>query len=185
MSGSPHSAPFVSLDLKKLLPRKKASGGGGSEGGSGRGGGGKMSELPFTERELIQQCQREYETAAAHGGQEALDACFRLSWALVHSREPADVQRGIELAEALTDSGGLEQRDLLYLVAVGKFRQRKYIEARKTLKGLMQVHPEFRQAETLLEACEHEIVKDGLVGVGAGAAIAAVAAIAIAALSRR
>lgn len=42
----------------------------------------------------------------------------RLSWALVHSREPADVQRGIELAEALTDSGGLEQRDLLYLVAV-------------------------------------------------------------------
>ncbi len=126
---------------------------------------------------------------------------------------------------------------------MGKFRQRKYIEARKTLKGLMQVrgmhavvaagacaagsstaagtlhvaplcpllcplphglsslfipsapvlqpatclqvHPEFRQAETLLEACEHEIVKDGLVGVGAGAAIAAVAAIAIAALSRR
>lgn len=48
-----------------------------------------------------------------------------------------------------------------------------------------QVHPEFRQAESLLEACEHEIVKDGLVGVGAGAAIAAVAAIAIAALSRR
>lgn len=36
----------------------------------------------------------------------------------MHSREPADVQRGIELAEALTDSGGLEQRDLLYLVAV-------------------------------------------------------------------
>ena len=28
------------------------------------------------------------------------------------------MQRGIELAEALTDSGGLEQRDLLYLVAV-------------------------------------------------------------------
>lgn len=42
----------------------------------------------------------------------------RLSWALVHSRDPPDVQRGIELAEALTDSGGLEQRDLLYLVAV-------------------------------------------------------------------
>lgn len=39
-----------------------------------------MSELPFTERELIQQCQREYETAAAHGGQEALDACFRCGW---------------------------------------------------------------------------------------------------------
>ena len=80
---SPHShRSHLQLDLKKLLPRKKASGGGGSEGGSGRGGGGKMSELPFTERELIQQCQREYETAAAHGGQEALDACFRCGWAI-------------------------------------------------------------------------------------------------------
>jgi hypothetical protein len=36
----------------------------------------------------------------------------------VHSRDSSDVQRGIELAEALTDSPGLEQRDLLYLVAV-------------------------------------------------------------------
>ena len=52
------------------------------------------------------------------------------------------------------------------------------------LEPLEQVHPEFRQAETLLEACEHEIVKDGLVGVGAGAAILAVATIAIAALRR-
>ena len=39
----------------------------------------------------------------------------------MHSRETADVQRGIELAEALTDSGGLEQRDLLYLVAVRRW----------------------------------------------------------------
>jgi hypothetical protein len=63
-----------------------------------------------------------------------------LAWALVHSREGgADVQRGIELAEALTDGRGVEQRDLLYLVAVGRYRQRKYIEARKTLKGLLEV----------------------------------------------
>ena len=63
----------------------------------------------------------------------------RLAWALVHSRRPGEVQRGIGLAEALTDSEGLEQRDLLYLVAVGRWRQRKYIEARRTLRGLMQV----------------------------------------------
>jgi hypothetical protein len=35
----------------------------------------------------------------------------------------------------------------------------------------LQVYPEFRQAEALLEHCEHEIVKDGLIGVGAGAAV--------------
>lgn len=50
----------------------------------------------------------------------------------------------------------------------------------------MQVYPEFRQAETLLEHCEKEIVKDGLIGVGAGAAvIGVVAAVAAAALSKR
>jgi hypothetical protein len=158
------------------------------------------------------------------------------------------VQRGIELAEALTDSEGLEQRDLLYLVAVGRWRQRKHIEARRTLRGLMQVgrggvagcgvvwrdeaargegrimlqqradlpgsgtrapqlhrcrlplpalawpapycpapqvYPEFRQAEALLEACDREIIKDGLVGVGAGLSIlGAVAAIAVAAMRK-
>lgn len=48
-----------------------------------------------------------------------------------------------------------------------------------------QVHPEFRQAEALLEACDKEILKDGLVGLGAGAAIVGgIAAIAIAAMRR-
>ncbi|EFN52415.1 hypothetical protein CHLNCDRAFT_138900 [Chlorella variabilis] len=173
MATAPEPFIKVPLDWKKLLPGKK------------RDVNRDMADLPYTEPELIQQCQKEYEEAAQHGGQEALDACFRLSWALVHSQVPGEVQRGIELAEALTDSAGLDQRDLLYLVAVGKYRQRRYIEARRTLKGLMQVHPEFRQAEGLLEACDREIVKDGLVGVGAGAAIlGAVAAIAVAAMRK-
>ena len=79
-----------------------------------------------------------------------------------------------------------DQRDLLYLLAVGRFRQRKYLEARRTLRSLMEVHPDFRQADSLLEACESEIIKDGLVGVGAGAAIlGVVGAIAVAALRKR
>jgi hypothetical protein len=49
-----------------LLPARK-------EGDVERG----MGDLPYTEAELIRQCQREYETAAEHGGQDALDACFR------------------------------------------------------------------------------------------------------------
>jgi hypothetical protein len=48
------------------------------------------------------------------------------------------------------------------------------------------VSPEFRQAQTLLEACEKEILKDGMVGLGAGAAIVAgvVAGIAMAAMRK-
>lgn len=66
-----HSAPVqVSVpNWRGLLPERK-------EGDVERG----MGDLPYTEAELIRQCQREYETAAEHGGQDALDACFR--WVL-------------------------------------------------------------------------------------------------------
>jgi hypothetical protein len=51
-----------------------------------------MACLPVTDPELITQCQTEYEDAAQHGGQEAVDACYRLAWALVHSSEKKDVK---------------------------------------------------------------------------------------------
>lgn len=91
LSSSPLLPP--QLDLKKLLPRKRSSSGGSAAGG------GKMGEqLPWTERELIQQCQREYETAAAHGGQEALDACFRWGALLLAGAVPAVVGKWLGAA---------------------------------------------------------------------------------------
>ncbi len=39
------------------------------------------------------------------------------------------------------------------------------------------MYPEFRQAEALADACDKEVIKDGLVGLGAGAAIIAVVGI--------
>ena len=58
-------------------------------------------------------------------------------------------------------------------------------QARRVLKALLEERPDFRQAETLLEACDREVLKDGLVGVGAGAALlGAVAAIAVAAMRK-
>ena len=143
--------------------------------------------LPHTDAALVAQCQRDYESAASMGGQQALDACFRcllsvrppfvvlamwclpslslipcwpplhrLSWALVHSPAPANIKRGLDLAEALLDGlpeggggggvGGsegdaegpppLDSRDLRYLLAVGKYRQRRYIEVQHVLRGL-------------------------------------------------
>lgn len=53
--------------------------------------------------------------------QEALDACFRLAWALVHSPARAHIARGIEIAEAMSDHpGGLDARDIIYLVRGGR-----------------------------------------------------------------
>ena len=71
---------------------------------------------------------------------------------------------------------GTERRELLYLRAVGQFRSNRNLDSRKTLKGILVEYPDFRQAESLLESVEHEVVVDGLVGVGAGAAIIGVVA---------
>lgn len=65
----------------------------------------------------------------------------------------------------------VSRRELLYLLAVGQYRKGDYLEARTTLQGLVGSHPDFRQAETLLDHVENSIVKDGLIGLGAGAAI--------------
>lgn len=104
----------------------------------------------------------------------------------MHSHSKTDIGVGLELLQALLSAEGTDKRELRYLTAVGQYRLRRELEARRTLKAVLEEHPDFRQAETLLEACEREIVKDGLVGVGAGVAVlGVVAAIAAAALKKK
>lgn len=96
--------------------------------------------LPETDAELIARCRAEYEAIAQQGGQEAQDACYRYAWALVHGPKKANVTLGLDLCEAMLTNGGDEdKRELLYLLAVGKYRQKKFIECRRTLKGLKEV----------------------------------------------
>ncbi|KAG7671605.1 hypothetical protein Ndes2526B_g09233 [Nannochloris sp. 'desiccata'] len=142
--------------------------------------------LPYTDKDHIQLLQQEYESAAVHGGREAVEKCFNLTWALVHSYQKHDASRGLELISALLTSDAAETRELLYLRAVAQFRLRHYLDSRNTLKSLLEQYPDFRQAQALLDAVEHEVVKDGLIGVGAGAAIIGiVASIAVAAMKKR
>jgi len=109
-----------------------------------------------------------------------------LTWALVHSHEKHDASRGLELISALLTSDAAETRELLYLRAVAQFRLRHHLDSRTTLRSLLEQYPDFRQAQALLDAVEHEIVKDGLIGVGAGAAIIGiVASIAVAAMKKK
>lgn len=107
-------------------------------------------------------------------------------WALVHSRDKKDVRRGEELIEAMLSAEDANDRELNYLKAVGEFRLNHFLAARKTLKSTLELYPEFRQAESLLDSVESELVKDGLVGLGAGAVVVgAIAAIAALSSGRR
>ncbi len=57
------------------------------------------------------------------------------------------------------------------MLAVGCYRQGKYVEARRSLKEVLLVSPDFRQAETLQAAVDDKILREGLLGVGVGAAV--------------
>jgi hypothetical protein len=48
-------------------------------------------------------------------------------------------RRGLELCEAMLTGGSADQRELLYLVAVSKYRQKRFIECRRSLKSLLEV----------------------------------------------
>ncbi|CAN1250556.1 Mitochondrial fission 1 protein A [Linum perenne] len=117
---------------------------------------------------------------------------MRLSWALVHSKQPEDVQRGIAMLESnLQTSLGsttspLKQREKLYLLAIGYFRSSEYSRSREVVEECLKIEPEWRQAQTLKKAIEDRVTKDGVIGIGiAATAVGLVAGGIAAALARR
>ncbi|KAH9299600.1 hypothetical protein KI387_031282, partial [Taxus chinensis] len=116
------------------------------------------------------------------------ESIMRLSWALVHSRQAVDVQRGIAMLEVALDNGGgpLQRREILYLLAVGHFRAGDYSRSRRYIDQALQIAPDFRQALTLKKLIEDKITKDGVIGIGlAATAVGIVAGSLVAALARK
>ncbi|CAN1170490.1 Mitochondrial fission 1 protein A [Linum perenne] len=113
---------------------------------------------------------------------------MRLSWALVHSKQPEDVQRGIAMLETSlgNTTSPLKQREKLYLLAIGYFRSSEYSRSREVVEECLKIEPEWRQAQTLKKAIEDRVTKDGVIGIGiAATAVGLVAGGIAAALARR
>ncbi|KAF6142885.1 hypothetical protein GIB67_022764 [Kingdonia uniflora] len=93
---------------------------------------------------------------------------MRLSWALVHSRQPEDVQRGIAMVEATLASAATaeQKREKLYLLAVGHYRSGDYARSRQLLERCLEIAPDSRQALALKKTVEDRIAKDGVIGIG-------------------
>lgn len=120
--------------------------------------------------------------------QKTLHPPNRLVWTLVHSTWLSDARRGRELAEALASDPGAEPgavRDLLYLQAVAAHKLGDNVGARRLLTSLLATSPHCRQATALKTAVDDAVVRDGLVGLGVGAALVAAAGFAIASFMRR
>ncbi|KAF8396231.1 hypothetical protein HHK36_017845 [Tetracentron sinense] len=114
-------------------------------------------------------CEREVANDNGVSDELRNESIMRLSWALVHSRQPEDVQRGIAMLEALhfllafslhgfiglqyclelnnsplaallaNSSSPLQLREKLYLLAVGHYRSGDYSTSRQLVEQCLEV----------------------------------------------
>ncbi|KAE9462190.1 hypothetical protein C3L33_05918, partial [Rhododendron williamsianum] len=145
--------------------------------------------IPWSDGDIVVGCEREVAEAEKGSSDELKSECImRLSWALVHSRRPEDVQRGIAMLEASLAgvSSPLQVREKLYLLGVGYYRSGDYSRSRQLAERCLEIAPDWRQALTLKKAIEDRITKDGVIGVGiAATAIGLLAGGIVAAVSRK
>ncbi|KAJ8760117.1 hypothetical protein K2173_010973 [Erythroxylum novogranatense] len=146
-------------------------------------------QIPWCDRDIICGCEREI-AEAAKGDSDDLknESIMRLSWALVHSRHPEDVQRGIAMLEAslANSSPPLQQREKVYLLAVGYYRSGDYARSRQLVERCLEIAADWRQALVLKKTIEDRIAKDGVIGIGITAtAVGLIAGGIAAAVSRK
>ncbi|KAK1439544.1 hypothetical protein QVD17_05364 [Tagetes erecta] len=145
--------------------------------------------IPWCDSDIVHGFEREVAEAEKGSSDEDKSACLlRLSWALVHSRRPEDVQRGIAMLEGSLSSTSdpLQVREKMYLLAVGYYRSGDYPRSRGLVDRCLEIAPDWRQAINLKKSIEDHIKKDGVIGIGiAATAVGLVAGGLAAALSRR
>ncbi|AQK93178.1 Mitochondrial fission 1 protein A [Zea mays] len=122
--------------------------------------------IPWCDRDLIAGCEGELVNAVNE--EQRNESLMRLSWALVHSRQTDDVNRGISMLQASLDNSAspLQTREKLYLLAVGFYRIGDYSKSRQLADRCLEIQADWRQAISLKKAIEDKIAKDGLIGIG-------------------
>ncbi|CAI9778270.1 unnamed protein product [Fraxinus pennsylvanica] len=126
-------------------------------------------QIPWCNSDIVSGCEREVAEAEKGSSDELKSECItRLSWALVHSKRPEDVQRGIAMLEALLAgyNSPMQLRERLYLLAVGYYRSGEYSRSRQLVEDCLEIVPDWRQAFTLKKTIENKITKDGVIGIG-------------------
>ncbi|KAM3358125.1 mitochondrial fission 1 protein A-like [Capsicum galapagoense] len=124
-------------------------------------------QLPWCD--IVVGYEKEVEDATTGALDEGKnESIMRLSWALVHFKQPQDMQRGIAMLEAslANSSSPLQQREKLYLLAVGFYKSGKYSRSRELTDQCLEIAPDWTQALSLKKAIEDRIIKDGVIGKG-------------------
>ncbi|RZC84295.1 hypothetical protein C5167_047077 [Papaver somniferum] len=120
------------------------------------------SSLSYLDQ-CLEDCERDITEAGDDAPNEVKNEnIIELSWALVHTRQPEDVQRGIALLE-----GGLTQlqiRDMLYIRSLGHYISRDFIKSLNGVCQCLQDAPDFWQGWYLRRTLLNRTETDGLLG---------------------
>ncbi|XP_027174296.1 mitochondrial fission 1 protein A-like [Coffea eugenioides] len=125
--------------------------------------------LPKCNRDIILGCEKEVAEVENTGTDEQkIESIMRLSWALVHSTQLEDVQRGITMLEAsLSGTNSPSQKsEKLYLLSVGCYRSGEYSRSLQLVEKCLEIKPDWRQALYLEKTVIEQITKDGVIGIG-------------------
>ncbi|KAJ8648773.1 hypothetical protein MRB53_001796 [Persea americana] len=154
--------------------------------------------IPWCDQDIIVALEKEVAIGGSGVSEDAKkESIMRLSWGLVHSKRPEDVQWGIAMLEFMfntyslsaslnSSSSPMEKREKLYLLAVGHYRSGDYSRSRQLVERCLETAPDWRQGLTLKKVIEDKIAKDGLIGIGiAATAVGLLAAGIAAAVSRK
>ncbi|KAG6500854.1 hypothetical protein ZIOFF_040712 [Zingiber officinale] len=139
--------------------------------------------IPWCDRDIIAGCERE--VAESDSSETKNECLMRLSWALVHSRHPEDVNRGIAMLEASLDSSAspLQTREKLYLLAVGFYRNGDYLRSRQILEQCLQMVQ--NSGKIVHMSLMPFLFLDGMIGIGIAATGVGLLVAGIAALATR
>jgi len=100
---------------------------------------------------------------------------FEYAMALIRSRYPTDIMRGVNELEDLCSTGDpTARRDYLFYLAVGNTKLKEYDQAQKCVKQFLNVESTNRQAQELEKIIKERLTREGLIGIGiiGGAALA-------------
>ncbi|XP_026452979.1 mitochondrial fission 1 protein B-like [Papaver somniferum] len=80
------------------------------------------------------------------------ESIIKLCWALVHSRQPEDVQRGLDMLEGYVGVRYLpaQRTEMFYLLAVGYYRIGELMFSWQCLDQCLEISPYFEQASSLV-----------------------------------
>ncbi|KAL2895897.1 Mitochondrial fission 1 protein A [Bienertia sinuspersici] len=125
-------------------------------------------QIPWTDAETVSGLEQEVAAASNASEEEKSECLMRLSWVLVHSKRPEDVQRGIAMVEAslANTNSPLQEREKIYLLAVGYYRSGDFGRSRQLVEQCLKIAPDWRQALTLKKQVEDKITRDGAIGIG-------------------